>query len=150
MQDQDFEVVKYTDAYRAQILEVWEKSVLATHKFLKPSDFIEIKELVKSIDFNALEVFCLVRDSKVGGFLGVAEQKIEMLFLSPDYIDKGYGKKFMEFAINELKTIKVDVNEENTQAVKFYKKFGFSTYERTNKDDQGKDYPILRMELRKE
>ena len=146
-QNQQLEIVKYSDRYREQILDVWEKSVLATHHFLKPSDFRSIKEIVKTIDFNAFEVYCLVQNAEVAGFLGVAEQKVEMLFLSPKYFGKGLGKKLLDFAVKELRVHKVDVNEQNTNAVDFYQKFGFKTYERTDKDDQGKDYPLLRMIL---
>jgi putative acetyltransferase len=147
MQNQDFEIVKYSDQYREQILEVWEKSVLASHDFLKPNDFQSIKELVKTLDFNDFEVYCLVQNNELAGFLGVAEQKVEMLFLEPKYMGKGMGKRIMDFAIGTLKIDKVDVNEQNTKAVKFYQKLGFKTYERADKDDQGKDYPLLRMKL---
>ncbi len=143
----EFKIEKYSDKYRSQLIGVWEKSVLATHDFLKSTDFQSIKELVETIDFNAFEVYCLVQQNEVAGFLGVAEQKIEMLFLSPDYIGKGLGKKLLDFAINELKSDKVDVNEQNAKAVEFYKKSRFVTYERTDKDDQGNDYPLLRMKL---
>jgi len=46
-----------------------------------------------------------------------------------------------------LKAHKVDVNEQNVGAVAFYENLGFATYERSDKDDQGNDYPILRMQL---
>lgn len=147
MQNQDFEIVTYSDQYRDQILKVWEKSVLATHHFLKPTDFQSIKEMVKTLDFNDFEVYCLVQNAEVAGFLGISEQKVEMLFLSPNYFGKGLGKKLMKFALDELRVSKVDVNEQNSKAVEFYQKFGFKTYERTDKDDQGKDYPLLRMKL---
>jgi len=146
-QSQNFEIKKYSDKYRQQVLEVWEKSVLATHHFLNPSDFQAIKETVKTIDFNAFEVYCLVQNREVAGILGVAEQKVEMLFLAPDYFGRKLGKKLMDFAVNELRADKVDVNEQNITAVEFYRKFGFKTYERTDKDDQGRDYPLLRMML---
>lgn len=144
-----FEIVKYSDKYREQLLDVWEKSVLETHDFLSASDFLEIKEIVTKIDFNAFNVYCLLDRDNVIGFLGTANQKLEMLFLSPEHIGKGLGKKLLNFAIRELKANKVDVNEQNTNAVKFYSKFGFKTYERTAKDEQGKNYPLLRMELNK-
>ncbi|MCW5912677.1 MAG: GNAT family N-acetyltransferase [Cyclobacteriaceae bacterium] len=145
-----YQIVKYTDAHREQLLDVWEKSVLATHHFLKPGDFTAIKEIVKTIDFHALDVYCLVQDNTVCGFTGVAEQKVEMLFLSPGYFGKGLGRKLMSFAIQELKADRVDVNEQNIDAVAFYKKLGFNIYERTDKDDQGNDYPLLRMSLNKD
>ncbi|WP_373493942.1 GNAT family N-acetyltransferase, partial [Aquiflexum sp.] len=140
-------ILKYADKHREQLLEVWEHSVLATHLFLKTEDFLSIKALVKTMDFHDLEVYCLVQNNAVYGFLGVAERKLEMLFLSPDLFGKGHGKKLMEFAVRELKIDKVDVNEQNTKAVGFYNKFGFKTYQRTEKDDQGNDYPLLRMKL---
>lgn len=147
MSNQNYQIEAYTDNDREQILNVWEKSVLATHDFLNPTDFEEIKELVQTINFNHFYVYCLKQNSEVAGFIGVAEQKIEMLFFSPEYIGKGFGRKLADFALSELKADKVDVNEENSKAVKFYEKLGFKTYERTDKDDQGKDYPLLRMKL---
>jgi putative acetyltransferase len=149
MEDINIEIVKYSDKFRNQILDIWEKSVLATHTFLKPSDFQSIKEIVKTIDFKTFEVYCLIQNNELAGFLGVAEQKLEMLFLSPNFIGKGMGKKLLEFAIYQLNINKVDVNEQNKKAVEFYQKFGFKIYERTEKDDQGNDYPLLRMKLEK-
>ena len=142
-----FYMEKYMPTHRTQILEVWEKSVLATHYFLNASDFISIKEIVQSIDFSAFDLYCLMHKTSVCGFIGVADRKIEMLFLSPDYIGQGLGKQLLSFAIQNLQAFKVDVNEQNQKAVEFYKKSGFMTYERTNKDDQGNDYPLLRMRL---
>ncbi|UIR56869.1 GNAT family N-acetyltransferase [Sphingobacterium sp. SRCM116780] len=138
---------EYHDNYREQILTVWENSVLATHNFLTPSDFEEIKELVKSIDFNDFQVFCLTNEKLVLGFIGVMNQKIEMLFLDPNYFGHGLGLKLLNFAVKELKANTLDVNEQNTKAIKFYQKFGFQTFERTDKDDQGRNYPLLRMKL---
>ncbi|RAR75852.1 GNAT family N-acetyltransferase [Flavobacterium aciduliphilum] len=147
MTNQSFKIEKYTDKDREQILNIWEKSVLATHDFLNQADFEEIKQLVQTINFNDFEVYCLKQNNQVSGFIGLAEKKIEMLFFSPEYIEKGLGRKLTDFAITELKADKVDVNEQNTNAVKFYKKIGFKTYERTEKDDQGREYPLLRMKL---
>jgi putative acetyltransferase len=145
--NKQIEIVRYKDIYKDQLVSVWEKSVKATHHFLSPQDFISIKEIVRSIDFNAFEVYCLVEVSEVIGFIGVLERKVEMLFLDPDHFGQRLGKKLMDFALIELKADKVDVNEQNASAVKFYLKLGFKTYERTDKDDQGLDYPLLRMKL---
>lgn len=141
------EIKPFQETNREQLLTVWEKSVLATHHFLSPEDFISIKAMVREIDFSRFEVHCLMDSSRVIGFLGVAEKKVEMLFLDPNYFGQGLGKKLMNFAIAQLKAHKVDVNEQNVGAVAFYENLGFATYERSDKDDQGNDYPILRMQL---
>lgn len=143
------EIQPYNDSFKEQIILVWENSVRATHNFLVPSDIDYYKKIVSAIDFNSFPVFCLTDADKVLGFMGIAEHKIEMLFLAPEHIGKGLGKTLMNFAINELDVNKVDVNEQNENAVTFYSKFGFLPYDRTDKDDEGKDYPILKMELKK-
>lgn len=147
MTNQDFIIEKYRDKDREQILNIWEKSVLATHDFLNPNDYEEIKQLVLTFNFNDFEVYCLKQNDEVAGFIGPSERKIEMLFFSPEYIGKGLGRKLTDFALLELRADKVDVNEQNRNAVKFYEKLGFKTYARTDKDDQGKKYPLLRMKL---
>lgn len=147
MQTDNFEITPYSDSYRQQILTIWEKSVLATHDFLTPSDFKEIKDLVSGINFNDFQVFCLTKENLVLGFIGVADKKIEMLFLDPQYFGQGLGRKLLNFAVKELNADKLDVNEQNTKALKFYQSFGFETFERTDKDDQGRNYPLLRMKL---
>lgn len=147
MQTVDFEIAKYSDTYKQQVLAVWERSVLATHDFLTPTDFKEIKELVTSINFNDFQVFCLISENVIAGFIGIAEKKVEMLFLDPKYFGLGLGHKLLSFAVKELNADKVDVNEQNTKALKFYQKFGFETFERTDKDDQGRSYPLLRLKL---
>ncbi|WP_052249974.1 GNAT family N-acetyltransferase [Flavobacterium sp. KMS] len=141
------EIQPYNDKFKEQMILVWENSVRATHDFLVPSDIDYYKKIVSSIDFNSFPVFCLTEADTVLGFIGIAENKIEMLFLAPEHIGKGFGKTLMNFAINELDVNKVDVNEQNHNAINFYSKFGFLPYDRTDKDDEGKDYPILKMKL---
>lgn len=141
------EITRYQDTYRNQLLNVWEKSVRSTHQFLNPADFEEIKSLVNTIDFHGLNVFCLLKEEEVIGFIGISDSKIEMLFVLPEYIGQGWGWKLMDFAMKVQHADKVDVNEQNSHAVKFYQKCGFKVFERTEKDDLGMDYPILRMKL---
>lgn len=143
----NFKIEKYNDKYRQQMLIVWEKSVQATHKFLSETDFEDIKELVAAINFKEFQVFCLTDKKLVLGFIGVADKKIEMLFLEPAYFGKGLGQKLLSFAVKKLAADKLDVNEQNTKAVRFYQKYGFEAFERTDKDEQGRNYPLLRMKL---
>ena len=39
------------------------------------------------------------------------------------------------------------MNEQNPQAVDFYAHFGFRTYRRTERDEEGGPYPLLYMRL---
>ncbi|HEU5164380.1 MAG TPA: GNAT family N-acetyltransferase [Chitinophagaceae bacterium] len=141
------DIKPYEEKYREQMISVWEKSVRATHLFVSSEEVDRLKELVKRVDFNSYSVYCLTSGSKVLGFLGVENDVIETLFLDPEYIGQKLGTKLMNFALDELNADKVNVNEQNTDAVNFYSKFGFVTYERIEKDSEG--YPLLKMKLNK-
>lgn len=143
-----YQIIPYSDRLKSQILSVWEQSVKATHDFLSTEDFEEIKHFLSMFDFNLLHVHCLMNDFEVVGFMGVSDRKIEMLFLLPNHFGKGLGKQLIEFAFEKYQVNEVDVNEQNINAVSFYRKFGFEPYDRTDKDDQGREYPILKMRLR--
>jgi len=128
------------------IIELWELSVRASHLFL-PEDYLQrIKKLLPSI-LEAVKLFGhLDKDQKtITGFLGVTDEKIEMLFVHPDKRGQGIGTLLNKFAMEQLHTYKVDVNEQNEQAVGFYKKIGYEIVGRTEVDGLGKPFPILQM-----
>ncbi|MCH7401979.1 GNAT family N-acetyltransferase [Belliella kenyensis] len=141
-----YNIKPFENADQEQIIKVWEKSVLATHDFLLHEDFVELKALVQTINFHQLEVYCLEQNLEIVGFMGIVGQKIEMLFLSPEHIGKGQGRQLVLYAIQKHNVNKVDVNEQNQKALNFYQKLGFRAFDRSEKDDQGKPYPIVRME----
>jgi putative acetyltransferase len=129
------------------IIGLWELSVRASHLFL-PEDYLQrIKNLLPSI-LPAVTLFVhLDQDNKtITRFLGVSGEKIEMLFIHPDKRGKGIGSLLNKFAVEQLHTHKVDVNEQNEQAVSFYKKIGYKVMGRTEVDGLGKPFPILQME----
>jgi putative acetyltransferase len=141
-------IKKYDDAYREAMISLWERSVRATHDFLLKDDIDYFKTLVQGIDFKTFDVYCAFDEKDtLLAILGVAERKLEMLFLDPKFIGKGVGKHMMLFALKELEVDQVDVNEGNLKATRFYESFGFRVYDRTPLDDHGKPYPILKMRL---
>ena len=104
--------------------------------------------LVLNTYLDAVELKCARNEEgKIIGFLGVADQNLEMLFIDTDYRGKQVGKTLLNFSIEKMNVTKVDVNEQNTNAKIFYEKAGFEVYEKTEKDDFGKNYPLLRMKL---
>ena len=87
---------------------------------------------------------------RIVGFMGTAANRLEMLFLSPDKRGQGICKQLINFGIANYGINEVTVNEQNPQAVGFYKHIGFETYKRTDFDEQGNPYPLLYMKLRSE
>ncbi|HEY1021166.1 MAG TPA: GNAT family N-acetyltransferase [Flavisolibacter sp.] len=68
-----------------------------------------------------------------------------MLFIHPRSQGRGLGKALLQYAVFTLKIKAVDVNEQNDQAVDFYRKFGFTVTSRSETDGLGKPYPLLTL-----
>ncbi|MFT9096710.1 MAG: GNAT family N-acetyltransferase, partial [Gluconobacter cerinus] len=85
---------------------------------------------------------------RILGFCGVHERNIEMLFISPESRGLGIGSLLLEYAVNNQGAVKVDVNEQNVQALGFYEHLGFNVVGRSPLDGYGKPYPLLHMELK--
>lgn len=124
---------------------IWERAVRATHDFLKEADFQYYKSQLPHY-FNYVDLYIYKdRAEEIKGFLGVAADKIEMLFVDPEARGSGVGKSFIEFAVDELNAVSVDVNEQNHQAVGFYLHLGFVVVGRSEVDGEGRAYPLLNL-----
>jgi putative acetyltransferase len=138
--------VEKADHFR--LLEIWEGSVRATHDFLAEADIQELKPLIFEQYFDAVDLRCAKNSQgEILGFCGVHDGNIEMLFISPDARGKGVGALLVAYAIKSQCATKVDVNEQNEQALGFYQHIGFSVTGRSPIDGQGKPYPLLHMAL---
>lgn len=142
------EVTSVVEADLPRVFEVWEASVRATHLFLTEVDLQFLIPLVREGLAHFSPLYCLRDEAgNVIAFLGVAESKIEMLFVHPDHRGIGAGKTLTRFAIQVLGATLVDVNEQNDQAVGFYQHLGFRQINRSPLDSTGKPFPILHMEV---
>lgn len=129
-----------------RLVEIWESAVLNTHDFLREEDFLYYKQHLPTY-FQHVTLLGFEQEGLLVGFMGIAQGNLEMLFIDNDYRGAGVGKQLITFAIANLGVTKVDVNEQNTQAVGFYKYIGFNIQSRSELDGEGKEYPILHMQL---
>ncbi|WP_020535852.1 GNAT family N-acetyltransferase [Lewinella cohaerens] len=144
----NYQVEEIKESEYQEVVDVWELSVRATHHFLKEEDIAYFKPLILNTYLDAVELRCVKNaDGEIIGFSGVAETNLEMLFIHPDERGNGIGKLLLAYAIKEQGVTKVDVNEDNKQALGFYERFGFKIYSRSALDGTGKPYPIFHMQL---
>ncbi len=130
------------------VVALWEASVRATHHFLKEEDIAYFKPLILNEYLAAVKLRAARDgDGQILGFLGVAENSIEMLFIHPTFRGQGIGSRLLQYALKEQGAAKVDVNEDNPEALGFYQNQGFEVTARSPLDGLGKPYPILHMEL---
>ena len=130
-----------------EIITVWEASVRATHDFLTEVDIQAYKSLILNSYLDLVRLFCTKEYGRITGFLGLSDDTIQMLFIAPNMRGKGVGKQLLNYAILKKGIRKVDVNEQNPQAIGFYQHMGFSIVGRSEVDGQGRPFPLLHMKL---
>lgn len=131
-----------------RLMAVWESAVRATHDFLHPTDIERLRPLVRRglSTFSPLHVLRDVQRAPYA-FVGVADGAIEMLFVHDAWRGRGAGRRLVAFAVERLGAMRVDVNEQNTQGVEFYRHLGFRPFARSPLDGQGAPFPILHLTL---
>ena len=127
------------------LLNLWERSVRATHDFLDERMIEELKKFVPYA-INGVPHLVVAFDGEVPiGFIGVDNHKIETLFVDADQRGRGVGSALLDYAFKEFEADEVVVNEENRHAHEFYLRKCFKDVKRKAKDEQGNPYPIIIM-----
>ena len=135
----------------SKLIAVWEASVRATHLFLSDSEILSIKEYVPQALKSVDKLIIAENDEeKPIAFMGIENETLEMLFITPSERGQGLGKLLLQYGISNYKVNRLTVNEQNPQAKGFYEHMGFHVYKRTDYDEQGNPYPLLYMRLPEE
>ena len=134
-----------TDSLKDELIDVWEKSVKSSHHFLAEEDLDYYRSRIRDIYFDAVDVY-VIRNPNVVAFMGLSEDMVEMLFVLPSEKGKGYGSALLNYAFEEKHIRKIDVNEQNTEAYKFYTNRGYHAIAKDEVDAEGKPYPIIHLE----
>lgn len=141
------EIQERTPELIAQLVNLWEGSVKATHHFLSEAEIAGIKPYVPQGLAAVPHLIIAKEGENPTAFMGIAEGKLEMLFVAADQRGKGIGKALLEKGVRDYGVRELAVNEQNPQARDFYLRMGFEVYQRNELDDQGNPYPILLMRL---
>lgn len=143
-----FELFSVEEADYENIVTIWEASVRASHDFLSEADIQFFKPLILNDFLPAVSLIGLKDQmQRIIGFIGVAKDNIEMLFVHPDFYGKSVGKQLLLYAIEQMGAVRVDVNEQNPRALGFYTYMGFEVVSRSEFDGMGKKFPLFHMIL---
>lgn len=137
-----------SNADHPQLLDIWLRSVRATHHFLQASDIEALLPQLRDVYLPAVELWVAVdaEDCPLG-FIGLNENHVEMLFIEPDLRGKGIGRGLLDHARKSHSQLSVDVNEQNPEAVGFYLHYGFVQTGRSPLDGEGRPFPLLHLSL---
>lgn len=138
-----------TPADRDCLMDIWSRSVRATHTFLTPADIAGLTPLVRDYLASSEPEFWVLESGArhAIGFMGMSGSKIDALFLAPEQHRKGGGRRLVHHARQLKGELSVDVNEQNPAACRFYRAMGFVVEGRSELDDTGRPFPLLHMRL---
>lgn len=131
------------------LMSVWERSASATHGFLTRDDIVALRPQVMDA-LGGLEVWVAEEAGEPCGFMALWRDRIEALFIDTPHMGRGMGSRLIRHA-REMrgsdKALRVDVNEDNPKALRFYRARGFEVTGRSPIDGAGKPWPLLHLVL---
>src|SRR5262249_32216484 len=130
-----------------RVLDIWRASVNATHHFLSSADRHDIEEEVVAFLPHVPLWLAVDDDDRPIGFMLLEEDRLEGLFIHPLHRGAGVGRALVQQALVFQPSLTTEVNEQNAQAVGFYEHLGFEPIGRSEKDRQGRSYPLIHMRL---
>ena len=132
---------------REGLLDIWLRSVRATHTFVSDADIRSMLPQVWEYLASSEPEFWVIDDDSGAtmGFMGMRGSKMESLFLAPEFHRRGAGRRMVRYAQALHRELTVDVNEQNTAARSFYEACGFVVERRSEFDEQGRPYPLLHL-----
>ena len=131
-----------------ELVRIWESAVRQTHSFLSESEIERIKAYIPNAISRVERLLVFHNNENIPiAFIGIERRRIEMLFVNASCRGQGIGKQLIDYSIKHYDVNEVTVNEQNPQAIGFYKHLGFCTYKRSELDEEGNPYPLLYMRL---
>jgi putative acetyltransferase len=131
------------------LVDIWLRSVQATHFFLSEEDIQSLLPLFRDYLASDKPEFWVIC-SEAGplmGFMGMSGRKMESLFLAPEFQGRGGSRRLVRHAQELHGELTTDVNEQNLAACRFYAACGFVSEGRSELDDAGRPFPLLHMRL---
>jgi putative acetyltransferase len=129
------------------LARIWRGAVTAAHDFLTAADIDFYESRLLAEYFALVQLTVATVEATAVGFSGLADGKLEMLFVDQQHRGTGVGAALLRQAISAHPGLLVDVNEQNPQALAFYRRFGFVTVGRQDTDADGRPFPILNLAL---
>lgn len=90
-----YEISKLNPNILKNILKIWKDSVCATHLFLSEGEIARIKKYVPKAIKSVQHIVAAKNNSGIIAFMGTQNRRLEILFVSSFYTNKGIGKRLI-------------------------------------------------------
>ena len=137
----------YEPRDNAALTKIWHEASSIAHGFLSAEKLLEHRQLVAEVYLPQAETWVACLDGKPVGFLGLMDNFIGGLFVSPDAQGIGVGQALVRHGQSLKGTLHLDVYAQNERTVGFYQKMGFKETKRSPVDKEGLPFEEISMTL---
>lgn len=139
-----YEIQDLNDARLHIIMDIWHRAVQHTYNFIKGPDIITMRPTVLK-NLREMDHIYGVNDDRgnLVAFMCIKGDHIMQLFVEPFHMRNGMGSALVEHAVNQLGVKLVVVNEENNNAMQFFRARGWAMRNRNLFDEFHLPYPVV-------
>ena len=106
------------------VADIWLDTNIKAHYFIPAQYWKRNLELVKELLLQAT-VYVYEDNQKIQGFIGLNGEYIEGIFVSAEMQSHGIGRLLLDYIKNRKTKLFLNVYQQNTRAISFYKREGF-------------------------
>ena len=136
----------FTADDNARLTAIWYAASRISHPFLPDDLLLRQRREISEKYLPETETWVAARNGDPVGFIGLIDQFIGGLFVSPDVQSLGIGGRLLDHAFALKSKLALEVYAANTRAVAFYRRHGFCGVRRRETDDNGLPHPLILMQ----
>lgn len=126
---------------------IWLDASLEAHPFIGERRLLEQRHMIEQTYLPMVETWVACHQGEPIGFIGMLDDFIGGLFVTPGQQGRGVGRKLIACALERKGKLSLEVYVQNRQAIRFYAKLGFTEVSRRLVDDDGFPFENVRLQL---
>ncbi|PSL19581.1 putative acetyltransferase [Shimia abyssi] len=139
----------YDTEDNAVLTDIWYSASKVAHHFLGEDKLHEHRSLVAELYLPQAETWVACLDGTPVGFVGLMNNFVGGLFVSPEAQGKGVGQALIAYCLELKGGLNLDVYALNVRTYEFYNRLGFVETERRPTDKEGLPFEEISMCLSK-
>ncbi|EOI1184357.1 N-acetyltransferase [Raoultella ornithinolytica] len=125
----------------SKLTDIWFNASVKAHDFIPEIYWEYNKAQMQDIYLPMSEVYLVENVNNIYGFIALVENTIAAIFVSPEQQGKGIGKLLINHAKGIRDNLELNVYQQNTNSVRFYKSVGFKVVEETlDEETESKEF----------
>ena len=123
------------------LTEIWFNASVKAHDFIPEIYWENNKVQMQNTYLPMSEVYLAEDTTNIYGFIALVKNTIAAIFVSPELQGKGIGKLLINHAKGIRNNLELNVYQQNTNSVRFYKSVGFKVVEETlDEETESKEF----------